>query len=344
VPDPDTTRVAAAEPAPEPEPTTPPRPNPIDRVLDWVDARQRGFTPAAFAFAVLKKFGDDNAGRLAVAIAYYGFFSIFPLLLVFMTLLDTVLVNNPDLREDLLESALASFPVIGTQLSEDVQPVRGSGVALIVGIALALWAGLGAMSAVQDAMSAVWNIPMWKRPNAIVARLRAFGLLAVIGVAVIASTIGASVATAIGSRVGSFALVFGLIVAAVVNVLVILLVFVVLSHRAKRWTQHLPGAVVGGVGWTVLQALGGWIIGSRLEGASDMYGTFAFVIVTLGWMYLQAQLLLYAAEVNVVRAIGLWPRSLTGRNLTDADKRALTRYAQESVRHESERVDVAFHE
>ena len=63
---------------------------------------------------MVKKFGEDRASSLAALIAYYAFVSLFPLLLAFVSILGFVLEDNPTLRADVLDSALARIPVLGT--------------------------------------------------------------------------------------------------------------------------------------------------------------------------------------------------------------------------------------
>src|SRR5690349_13540864 len=101
----------------------------------------------AFPYAVIKKFGDDQAGYLAALIAYYGFFSLFPLLLVFVSILGFVLHGNPSLQDQILNSALRNFPVIGPEITRNIHSVRGSGATLIIGALGTLWAGLGVTQA-----------------------------------------------------------------------------------------------------------------------------------------------------------------------------------------------------
>src|SRR5690348_4543950 len=109
-------------------------------VIERADRVQRERKWVAFPLAVYQKFNDDQAGNLASLLAYYAFFSIFPLLLVFTTVLGFVLQNSPDLQQRISSTALGLLPIIGSQ--DPVHPLRGSVFALVVGIALALWSGL----------------------------------------------------------------------------------------------------------------------------------------------------------------------------------------------------------
>jgi membrane protein len=95
------------------------------------------------------------------------------------------------------------------------------------------------------------------------------------------------------------------------------------------------------VGFFVLQSLGGLYVEHAIRRASETYGVFALVIGMLSWLWLAAQLLLVAAEVNVVRAERLWPRSLAG-DLTPADIRALRRAAESERRDPRQHVSVSF--
>src|SRR2546430_1753623 len=124
----------------------------LQRVVRRIDEFQQRHRPLAFLFAVVKKFGDDQGGNLAALITYYGFLSLFPLLLVLVTVLGFVLQNNPDLRDDILNSAVAQFPIIGDQIRNNVGSVRGSGLGLAVGILVTFYGGLGVCNAAQDAM------------------------------------------------------------------------------------------------------------------------------------------------------------------------------------------------
>jgi uncharacterized BrkB/YihY/UPF0761 family membrane protein len=133
--------------------------------------------------------------------------------------------------------------------------------------------------------------------------------------------------------------VLGFLLSVVVTTGLFMATFRILTNLDLTWKQVFPGAVVGAVGWAILQQLGGWFFSSRVKGASDTYGTFAVVIGLLSWLYLMGQIVVLAAEVNVVLSERLWPRSLSGQDLTEADRRALKRYADVEERRKDERVD-----
>ena len=201
----------------------------------------------------------------------------------------------------------AAAPVIGKDLR--VHGLSGNGVALGVGVGGSLWGGLGVINAMQDAMDEVWSVPETKRLSWVRSFVRALVMLGLMGGAIAAATILSGVATGISGH-GLVAPLAGIAVAAVVNVALFVFAFRVLTVRRLNVRDVLPGAVVAGIVFVVLQALGGYYIGHQLKGASETYGTFAVVIGLLSWLYLQAQVSLLAAEVNVVRVEGLWPRRL----------------------------------
>ena len=311
----------------------------VQRMLRRIDEFQRRHRPLAFSYAIFKKFGEDDAGSKAALIAYYGFFSLFPLLLVFTTVLGFALSGHPALQSKILNSALRQFPIIGDQISKNVGSLKGSGVALAVGLIGTLWAGMGVTQAGENAMNAVWNVPARKRPNAIFSKLRGLLFLVVFGVGVLATTIlagfaasGAGVAVKIGAIAG----------ATIINFAMFLIAFKVLTAEELRWGEVVPGAMVATVLWEILQGIGGWYVARSLRGASQVYGFFAIVIGLLGWLYLGAQMTLLAAEINVVWRRKLWPRALVQPPLTLKDKEALRRLALMEERRPEEEIVVRF--
>jgi YihY family inner membrane protein len=303
-----------------------------------VDGFAQRHAVVAFPFAVVKKFGEDKGGYLAALIAYYGFFSIFPLLLVLVTVLGYVLAGDPNLRQDIVDSTFAQFPVIG---NDSVDALEGNLFALIFGSVTALWAGMGAMQAMEHSMNTVWGVPMRERPNFLRSRLRAITMLGVFGGGVIGVTIIGASATA----TATFGPVGKVLTAALAVVLafgMFLLAFKVLTHCDLPWRAHAPGAVIGGVLFVALQVLSGVYVNHVIKGAEDTYGVFATVIGLLSWMYLQAQIALLSAEVNVVRHSKLWPRSLPGGTMSDADRRTLQEHAKIEERVDDETVTATF--
>jgi membrane protein len=308
-----------------------------------IDRFQQRHPTLGFPLAVRQKFADDQGGFLAASVTYYAFFSIFPLLLVLVTLLGYALEGNPSLQRRVLDSALADFPVIGPQLQTNVHSLRGSAAALIVGIAVALWAGTGVALALENALDHVWGVPIRRRANPIFARLRALVWIVVLGGVTLAGTVlgSASAFATYGPAVRVLALVISL----GMNVIVFLAVFRVLTSHSPSWHDVLPGAIVAAVSWEVLQTAGGYIVDRQLRHASSTYGVFAIVIGLLSWIYLAANVTLISAEINVVRARRLWPRSLTllgEQALTEGDADALRQRAGIEERRADEDVSVAF--
>ena len=282
----------------------------MKRLVQRVDRLQKERPWLAVPVATFKKFGEDRAGSLAGLIAYYGFFSLFPLLLVFVAVLGLVLSGRPELQGDILDSALAQFPVLGDQIRENTGRLEASGLAFVVGLGSALWAGTGVMKAAEDAMNDVWDIPMRARPNFVMTVLRAVLMLFVLGTGVLATTLLTGLAGSLDPWPPLR--VIGIALGAALNVGIFLLGFRVLTVRNLPVRRLLPGAVVAGLAWMVLQALGGYLLGNQVKNASQTYGAFAVVIGLLWWLYLQAQVVLLSAELNVVLADRLWPRSLSG--------------------------------
>jgi membrane protein len=304
------------------------------------DRRQQHSRWLSFPVAVLKKFGDDQASGLAALIAYYAFFSLFPLLLVFVTVLGFVLQGNPSAQEKISDSVLAQFPVIGGEVKGHT--LQGHGLVLAIGAVTAILAGLAITTAAQNAFNRVWAVPFKQRPNFFVARGKGLGLLVLLGGLFVVATASSGLVTGglggtvvkLGAYVLSLGLNFALVIASFK-----LLTSIELPVRALVW-----GSAFGAVALELLQVLGTVYIDHVVKKSKNTYGTFALVIGVLVWLHLGGQITLVAAEINVVRARRLWPRSLLGPPATAADEEALRDLAEVEERYEEEQVEVEFEE
>lgn len=308
----------------------------VKRPLVAFDRFQQRHASLALPIAVVRKLGDDQGGNLAALIAYRAFFSLFPLLLLLTTVLGFVLADNPELREEAVDSVLAHFPVIGEQI--EVGSLQGSGVALAIGIAGSLWAGFGVVLATERALDRVWAVPHRDRPDFLRSRLRALVLLAVLGTLTIASTAASGLvgggADLLGP-LGGIALSIGL------NLLVFGALFSLLGSRPASPTVVLPGVALAAVCWAGLQLVGGYFVSHQIRDATPAYGTFALVLGLLVWVHLGALLTVLSAELNVVRARRLWPRSLLGVG-REEDERVMRALAKAEARDDQQRIRVDF--
>jgi YihY family inner membrane protein len=306
------------------------------------DRFQRRRRWLAFPLAVFQKYLDDQGGHLAAAITYYGVFAIFPLLLVLTTTLGFVLHGHAALERSIVDSALGQFPVIGPELSRG--SFQGSALALGLGLAAALWAGMNVFLAAQNAMNHLWGVPFKRRPDPIRARARALVLLLLLGGAALLTTIVGGMA-AVGAGFGTGWKIGSTVLSTVVNVGLFWVGFRVLTAREVTWRQLRGGAIGAGVLYGALQILGGYYVGHTLSRASNLYGTFGLVIGLLSWVYLSANITLLAAEANVVASRDLWPRSFSlmiEQPATRGDRRALTQRGKIEERRSDETVSIDF--
>jgi YihY family inner membrane protein len=292
----------------------------------------------AVPMAVLKKFGDDQAGSLAALVAYYAFFSIFPILLVFTTILGFVLQGDSGTRTSVINTITHEIPGVGQTIN--VKGLTGSVSAILIGLVTSLLAGLGVTNAAQNAFDRVWAVPFKDRPDFLKSRLRGVGLLVSLGLLfIIATGVSSLVAGGLG---GPVAKVVGIGVSLIINVGLFSAAFRFLTAAEVSTRDLRVGVAVAAVFWEILQVVGAIYIGHVLKNANSHYPVFATVIGLLVFLHLGAQLTLYAAEVNVVVTRRLWPRSLLGPPTVAADEETLTALAKVEERHDVERVDVAF--
>jgi YihY family inner membrane protein len=294
------------------------------------DRFQQRHAVIGFPLAVIQKFGNDQASGKAALMAYYGLFALFPLLLLFVTILGFVLSGQPGLRERLIGTTLGSIPVIGSQLHSQLHPLEGSVPALVVGIVGCVYGAVGIGLAAQNAMNTVWNIPFVHWPNIWLRYLRTLGVIGLLALASLTSTALTVFAAAVAS--GTEATALAVAASALLDLGLFLLAFMVLTAEPLRLRDVALGAVIATAFWLALQLIGTWYVTHELRRAAPTYGLFAVTIALLLWLFLGAQLTLWAAEINVVRRYRLWPRSLTQPPLTKADRRVFQRLARMEVR------------
>lgn len=315
----------------------------IGALVGRVDRLQRGRRWLALPYAVVKKNGDDQGGLQAALLTYYGFLSILPLLLVFVTLLGFVLEDDPALQRRLVQGALSQVPILSDQLGT-IGGLSSSPLALVVGLLTATWGGLGVAQVAQNAVNSVWDVPFRERPGFVPSRLRSLQLIGLLGGGVVATVALTSVVTLLTSDLAGAAVLarpLGIVATAVLAVGLFAVAFRVLTAADVSWRDVLPGAVLGGIGWTALQLLGGLIASRAFDHATETYGAFAGALGLIAFLSIAAQLFVYAAELNAVVASRLWPRSIAGTP-TDADLRALRRLSEQSERRPDQRVAVTF--
>jgi membrane protein len=319
--------------APENAPTRK-SPSPQERFDEFQQRRSW----LAFPLAVVKKNSDDGGGNLAALMAYYGFFSLFPLLLVFATVLGFVLHGHPGKQQSIENSVTKNFPSLGNLIHFNA--ISGSLVALIIGVVTALYAGLSITNAAQNATDTVWAVPRKDRRSWIASRLRGVMLLVSLGLLfVVSSFASGAVSSGFG---GAGTKVAGYVISIIVNFGLFSISFRLMTHREQHSSDLWTGALFGAVIWTILQSVGGYYLKHVSSGKGSTYGVFAVVLGLIIWLHLGAQLFLYSSEINVVRARKLWPRSFFGPPLTGADQDTLRSLAQIEQRHEEQQVDVEF--
>jgi uncharacterized BrkB/YihY/UPF0761 family membrane protein len=310
----------------------------VKDLLRRLDERQQAHPALGFPFAVLRKFGDDQASSKAVLIAYNGLFALFPLLLLFSTVLGFVLHGDPHLRSQVVNSAAGRLPVLGNELK--THSLAGSGLALGIGLAGLIYGTQGVGQAGMGAMNGLWNVPYLQRPNFLHARLRGLAALAAFGLSIVAATVLADLGHLwIHGPLSSVATLLG---ALAINLGAFIVAFRLLTSERLSVGDVFVGALLASLFWEILQVAGSLYVGRIVTHDSATYGFFAIVIGLMSWVYLGAQLTLVAAEVNVVRRDRLWPRSLTRRELTAADRAVYERLARMETRRQGVSVEVRF--
>ncbi len=318
--------------------------------FERLDRYQRSHRWLGLPLGVVYKFFDDRGTHLAATITYYGFVALFPLLLLFFSAAGFFLEGDPTLRTELENSALRSVPVIGDQLRNNIGSFHGSTAGIVVGVIGTVYGGSGGMQAAQAAFNRIYGVPRNEQPNPLRSRMRSFELLALLGSGVLVSAavaIALSTANGISKQLGPYLQALGYLLSFALAVVLFTSAFERLTARPLRWRQVLRGGVLAAALWELLQIGGANLVTHEVKHVGALYGTFAIVLGAILWIYLQAIVLILAAEINVVLQFRLWPRALLTLFtddvvLTEADRRAYRLYAATERFKGFERIEAHF--
>jgi uncharacterized BrkB/YihY/UPF0761 family membrane protein len=312
---------------------------PVQKVMGALDGWQRRHRWAGVPYAVIKKFGDDNANLVAVAMAWYGFTAIFPMLLVVVTLFG--FIGKESIGAGIVNT-LHEFPIIGSSFNPaSSDTLHGSVAGLVVGLIGLVYGAQGVTQTAQEAMATVWNIPRVERTGFLPRLGRSLAGLITIGSAFI---INAFVTTYATGGTHNWAIrILVLVGLLIINVGLYFATFTCLTASPIGPRGHIPGAIAGAVAYTALITVGTGLVTHQLKHTSAVYGAFGTVIGIVAFLLILAKLSLYAAELNPVLARGLYPRALPlGGEPTDADRRVLASLVYAERRSDDQAIGVGF--
>jgi len=292
--------------------------NILEKPLSKIDKFQQRHRFTAFSYAVVKKYSEDSAGTQAALLTYYGFLSLFPLLMVLTTVANNALRNNPELKDKVIGGLTDYFPLLGDQLSSHVQGLGGSGLALMIGILFTLYGARGVADAFRKVVQHIWHVPELKSENFPKSLLKSVVILVVGGLGFITASVLAGLAGAAGH-----APIFRLL-PILLNLFILFWLFnfllnFSLPHRVP-FKHTRAGAAAAAIGLVILQLLGGYILARQLKNLDALYSYFAIALGLMFWIYLQAQIMCYAIEIAYVKSHRAWPRSI-GPSPTTIDKK-----------------------
>ena len=314
--------------------------NIIESTIASVDKWQRHNRFAAFPYSVIKKYGEDEAGYQSALLTYYGFLSLFPLLLVVTTLLSIFGGHNEALRQTIFNGLNHYFPTFGNQLSGHIQGIHKSGIPLVIGILFSLYGARGVAEAFRSGVNNIWQTPRVERIGFPLSIVNSLSIMGVAGAGFLLASVISSYAAAAGHGVLFWLLSIG------VNIFILFWMFrfllnLALPNRVPS-KQTRSAALAAAIGLVVLQLVGNLVISHELKTLDSVYSYFALPLGLLFWIYLQAQIIYYAVEIASVRSLSLYPRGIVNTDLTPADKRAYAQLARREQVTEKERIKTKF--
>jgi membrane protein len=249
---------------------------------------------------------------MAALITYYGFLSLFPLLLIATSVVQIMLHSRPDIQATIISHITQYFPAdLSNQLVSNISNLQGVSFALVVGILVILWGAKGIADVFQYALNHIWHVPQAERPGFPHNSLRSLSIIIIGAAGFIAAAFISGFAASL-DRTGTSRLVSSLVLITVLFCVFWTLFKIGLAPAAKAGNRALfRSSIVAAISIAVLQVVGGYLVTHQLNKLKLLYGAFAVTLGLLFWIYLQARMLIYAIEVGTVYEKKLWPRDLT---------------------------------
>lgn len=312
----------------------------ITNIVDGIDRFQQRHPFIGLPYAIIKKYGDDNGGYQAALITYYGFLSIFPLLLVVLTIIQLLFHNNQHVRAEVSQSIGHFFPGIGTALQNSVHTKSGTGLGLAIGLIVTIYGSRGAADVLRHTINNIWGVPRMRRTgfpkgmlqSLLIMTAAAVGFAATVAVSSFSAILGHAQWVKMLANLAGFVVLFG----------VLMFVFRTASSRKIPYKDMAFGSGFAAAIIQILLTFGSVLIARQLKNLDTLYGTFAIVLGMLFWIYLLAQVIVYAGEIDSVRHLKLWPRAIQSDKPTAQDLHAYELYAHISRYIPKEEIDVRF--
>jgi uncharacterized BrkB/YihY/UPF0761 family membrane protein len=298
-------------------------------ILRRLDNLQRRIPALAFGYAVVRKYLDDRGAREAALITYYGFLSLFPILLLGVAIITQALAQHAGLREEVVAAIVP--PLLQADVEQAVTSLGSSSTALIAGVIGLVFSGIGVVLSAYETLNGFAAVPYQERPGMISRYVRAVTALGVILTGAIAVG-GLTVAVTALPKLPRLSRVGALLGSWLVAFVVLLVVARLLLARPAPFRALWPAAAPGAVAVTLMINLGAMVLPDLVRRAGRVYGGFATVAGVFTLLYLLSNLLVYAAEVAAVRHGRLWPRALDAQRPTPADERAMRLLSRTSHR------------
>ncbi len=312
----------------------------ISHFIDRIDHFQQRHPSVGLPYAIIKKFGDDDGGYQAALITYYGFLSIFPLLLVVLTVIQIVFHNNVDVRHQVSQSIGHFLPGISSALENNVHTMSKSGIGLAIGLLITIYGTRGVADVLRHAVNDIWQVPRMRRTgfpkgllqSFLIMIAAAFGFAATLAVSSFSATLGHAFWVKLLANVIGFFVLFG----------VLLFAFRTATSRKVPLQDMFVGTSFAAAIMQLLLTFGSLLVAHQLKNLDVLYGTFAIVLGMLFWIYLLAQVIVYAIEIDSVRHLKLYPRAIQNDKPTPQDLHAYELYAHVDRYIPKEEVDVRF--
>lgn len=251
----------------------------------------------------VERFGKLRSPESAAGMAFFGLFSLFPLLLVLVAMGSSIL-HDPEAQNQVLDIIMEAFPFSVNIVEENIQKVlKARGTVQLFGLIGLAWSATGAFTVLTRNINLAW--PNADRHNYFKMRLMAFTMLVGVALVVVILVVANTIINILPQNLAGLAALiislryFSRVIIWLLTFISLLSLYRWIPNTEVLWSEAAWGALIGSLGTVLATSVFSWYLtsGRGLSNYNLVYGSLGAIVALLFWIYLLSIIVLFGAHL-----------------------------------------------